>query len=185
VLFEVFKYDVSNIDGIGSMTATKKTFKDRLKDLAIRIKKLQGDPRYVATGMAIGVFVGVTPTIPFHTLIAIALAFIFRGSKPAAAIGVWFANPITIPIFYIGSFKLGTLILNRPIPFDVKFESISALMTLGLDVTIAMIVGGAVLGILPAIVAYILTYRIVAAVREKARLRKQASETEDNNEEGS
>jgi uncharacterized protein len=174
VIFEVFRHGVSIINGIDFMNSPKRTLKDRLKDLAVRIKKLQGDPRYVATGMAIGVFVGVTPTIPFHTLIAIAMAFIFKGSKPAAAIGVWFANPITIPIFYIGSFKVGTLILNRPIPFDVKFESISALMTLGLDATIAMIVGGAVLGILPAIVAYILTYRIVAVVREKARKKKDS-----------
>ncbi len=29
-------------------------------------KKLQGDPHYVAMGMAIGVFVAITPTIPFH-----------------------------------------------------------------------------------------------------------------------
>jgi len=161
------------------MTAAKKTVKERLKALYIRIKELQGDPRYIATGMAIGVFVGVTPTIPFHTLIAIALAFVFRGSKPAAAIGVWFANPITIPILYIGSFKVGTFILNRPIPFDVKFESISALMTLGLDVTIAMIVGGAILGIPPAVIAYIFTYRIMTTVREKALKRKQGQEVEE------
>ena len=161
------------------MTAAKKTVKERLKELFVRIKELQGDPRYIATGMAIGVFVGVTPTIPFHTLIAIALAFVFRGSKPAAAIGVWFANPITIPLFYIGSFKLGTLILNRPIPFDVKFESITELMTLGLDVTIAMIVGGAILGILPAVIAYILTYRIMTTVRQKALKRKQEQEIDE------
>ena len=159
------------------------SLKNRLKSFFVRIKKLQGDPRYIATGMAIGVFVGVTPTIPFHTVIAIALAFILRGSKPAAAIGSWFANPVTIPFFYIGSFKLGTLILNKPIPFDVKFESVTELMTLGLDVTIAMIVGGAILGILPAIVTYILTYRIMTRVREKARNRKQASKAEDSNEE--
>ena len=165
------------------MTATKKTVKERLKELFVRIKKLQGDPRYIATGMAIGVFVGVTPTIPFHTLIAIALAFVFRGSKPAAAIGVWFANPITIPLFYIGSFKLGTLILNKPIPFDEKFESITALMTLGLDVTIAMIVGGAILGILPAVIAYILTYRIMTTVRQKALKRKQDQEAEKGSKE--
>ena len=163
--------------------ATKTTsIKDRLKALFLRLKELQGDPRYLAMGMAIGVFVGVTPTIPFHTVIALALAFIFRGSKPAAAIGVWFANPVTIPIFYIGSFKVGTFILNKPIPFDVKFESISELMTLGLDVTIAMVLGGAILGILPAIIAYILTYRIMTRVREKARSRKQASKTEESNE---
>jgi len=155
------------------MATTTPSIKDRLKALFVRLKELQGDPRYIAIGMAIGVFVGVTPTIPFHTVIALALAFIFRGSTPAAAIGVWFANPVTIPIFYIGSFKLGMLILNKPIPFDVKFESITELMSLGLDVTIAMIVGGAILGILPAIIAYILTYRIMTRVREKAKKRNK------------
>ncbi len=165
------------------MTTAKISYKDRLRSLVDRIKKLQGDPRYIAMGMAIGVFVSVTPTIPFHTIIAIALAFALKGSKPAAAIGVWFANPITIPIFYIGSFKLGTLILNKPIPFDTKFESIKELMTLGLDITIAMVVGGALLGILPAILAYILTFRLIAAVREKARKKREASmgqRAEDN-----
>ena len=117
--------------------------KRRWHQMVTRIRTLEGDPHYVALGMAIGVFVGVTPTIPFHTVIAVSLAFVFKGSKPAAAIGVWFANPVTIPIFYIGSFKLGTLILNKPIPFDVKFESIKELMALGLDVTLAMVVGGA------------------------------------------
>ena len=155
------------------MATTTTSIKDRLKALFVRLKELQGGPRYIAIGMAIGVFVGVTPTIPFHTVIALALAFIFRGSKPAAAIGVWFANPVTIPIFYIGSIKLGTLILNKPIPFDVKFESITELMSLGLDVTIAMIVGGAILGILPAIIAYILTYRIMARVQKKAKKRNK------------
>ena len=155
------------------MATTTPSIKNRLKALFVRLKELQGDPRYIAIGMAIGVFVGVTPTIPFHTVIALALAFIFRGSTPAAAIGVWFANPVTIPIFYISSFKLGMLILNKPIPFDVKFESITELMSLGLDVTIAMIVGGAILGILPAIIAYILTYRIMTRVREKAKKRNK------------
>lgn len=165
------------------MPTTTTSLKSRLQGLFVRVKELQGDPRYIATGMAIGVFVGVTPTIPFHTIIAIALAFILKGSKPAAVIGAWFANPVTIPFFYMGSFKLGTLILNKPIPFDVKFESITALMPLGLDATIAMIVGGAILGIPPAFIAYILTYRIMNKVREKAKSRKQASKAEDSNEE--
>ncbi len=157
------------------MTTAKTSFKERLGSLVDRVKKLQGDPRYIAMGMAVGVFVGVTPTIPFHTIIAIALAFVLKGSKPAAAIGVWFANPLTIPIFYIGSFKVGTLIINKPIPFDIKFESINELMTLGLDVTIAMVVGGALLGILPAILAYMLTYRFMVVVRDKARKKKKGS----------
>ena len=155
------------------MVAATTSIKDRLKALYVRIKEIQGDPRHIAKGMAIGVFTGVTPTIPFHTVLAIALAFILRGSKPAAIIGSFVANPITIPFIYVACFKVGTFILNKPIPFDTKFESITALMTLGLDVTIAMIIGSAILGILPTIIAYILTYRIMTTVREKARKRNK------------
>ena len=79
----------------------KKTLKEISRRSLARIKELNGDPHYVALGMAIGVFVGVTPTIPFHTALALGLSFIFRGSKAAAAIGVWFSNPITIPFFLL------------------------------------------------------------------------------------
>jgi uncharacterized protein (DUF2062 family) len=164
------------------MVATTTSIKDRLKAFYARIKELQGDPRHIAKGMAIGVFTSVTPTIPFHTVIAIALAFILRGSKPAAIIGSFVANPITIPFIYVACFKVGTFILNKPIPFDVKFESITALMTLGLDVTIAMIIGSAILGILPTIIAYILTYRIMTTVREKARKRSQGPRVQGSEE---
>jgi uncharacterized protein (DUF2062 family) len=146
--------------------------KERFKSFWHKIKKLQGEPRYIAMGMAIGVFIGITPTIPFHTILAIALAFILKGSKPAAAIGVWIANPITIPIFYIGSFKIGTLLLDKPIPFDVKFESIQELLSLGLDVTLAMVVGGAILGIVPGIVSYYVTYKFFTALRAKIRQKR-------------
>lgn len=152
------------------------TIKDRFKNSLDRVKKLQGEPRYIAMGMAIGVFIGITPTIPFHTVIALALAFILKGSKPAAAIGVWIANPLTIPIFYVGSFKAGTLLLNKPIPFDVKFESIKELMSLGLDVTVAMVAGGALLGIVPAIIAYIVTYKFFSAIRSKVIQKRQQAE---------
>lgn len=152
------------------------TIKDRLKSFLDHVKRLQGEPRYIAMGMAIGVFIGITPTIPFHTLIALALAFVLKGSKPAAAIGVWVANPLTIPIFYVGSFKVGTFLLNKPIPFDVRFESIKELMSLGLDVTLAMVAGGALLGIIPAIVAYIVTYKFFSALHLKVRQKRQQTD---------
>lgn len=77
--------------------------KYNLREFVERVKTLQGDPHYIAVGIAIGVFIGITPTMPFHTVIAIALAFIFRGSKAAAALGVWFCNPVTAPFFYLGT----------------------------------------------------------------------------------
>jgi uncharacterized protein (DUF2062 family) len=130
------------------------------------IRRLQGDPHYVAMGMGIGVFVAVTPTIPFHTIIAVALAFLLRGSKPAAIIGVWFSNPLTIPIFYYGSYKIGALVMGMDLPAEIPYESFTDMLDLGVEVTLAMLLGGCVLGIPPAIIAYWLTWRLVCRIRK-------------------
>jgi uncharacterized protein (DUF2062 family) len=144
--------------------------REKIQHFITRFKQLNGDPHYVALGMAIGVFISVTPTIPFHTVIALALAFILRGSKAAAAIGVWFSNPITIPLFYKGSYDVGVSILGNSAPFSTEYESILELLKLGAEVTIAMITGGIILGILPGIAAYFITRRIFI----KIRLRKKS-----------
>jgi uncharacterized protein len=141
------------------------TWRVKLRLAYENICHLQGNPHYVAMGMAIGVFVAVTPTIPFHTLIAIALAFILRGSKPAAIIGVWFSNPVTIPIFYYGSYKIGTLLMGIELTDAIPHQSFSSLLNLGAEVTLAMMLGGCVLGILPAVSAYFLTWRLVRRFR--------------------
>jgi len=141
--------------------------KYNIREFVERLKKLQGDPHYVAMGMAIGVFVGITPTMPFHTVIAVLLAFILRGSKASAALGVWFCNPITAPLFYLGSYKTGMFIFGNSAPFDIKYESVLELLKLGMDVTMAMIVGGIILGILPGIASYFITRKIITTVRSR------------------
>ena len=140
-------------------------FKQNLRRLITRFKQLRGDPHYVAMGMAVGVFISVTPTFPFHTLLAVALAFILRGSKRAAAIGVWFANPVTLPLFYLGSYKAGIIVLGISSPLDTKYHSILELLKLGLDVTCAMIIGGVLLGFFPGIAAYFITRKFFATIR--------------------
>jgi len=146
--------------------------KYNIRELVERVKKLEGDPHYIAMGMAIGVFVGITPTMPFHTVIAVALAFIFRGSKAAAAIGVWFCNPISAPFFYLGSYKAGMFILGRSAPFDEKYESVLELLKLGADVTMAMVVGGIILGILPGFTSYFITRKIISTMRSRKAARR-------------
>lgn len=145
--------------------------KNNYRKFIDRVKKLQGDPHYVAMGMAIGIFISITPTIPFHTVIAITLAFVLRGSKPAAAIGVWFCNPVTAPFFYLGSYKVGMFILGKSAPFDVKYESVLELMKLGVDVTVAMITGGVILGILPGIAAFFITRKIFTKIHSRRKSR--------------
>jgi len=143
--------------------------KKKIKEFIKNAKTLQGDPHYIAMGMAIGVFIGITPTFPFHTVLAVALALVFRASKPAAALGVWAGNPITMPFFYLGSYKIGMLILGNSVPYDEKYISIPELLKLGLDVTAALITGGAVLGILPAIFSYFVARKIFTNIRNRKK----------------
>jgi uncharacterized protein (DUF2062 family) len=139
----------------------------QIKRGAARLKELPGDPHYVAKGMAIGVFVSITPTIPFHTVIALALAFIFRASKIAAAIGVWFSNPLTIPIFYFASYRAGSLLFGDLEACNGVCESVTDLLKLGIEVALATIIGGIVIGLGPAAAAYFITRTIVARMKSR------------------
>lgn len=144
--------------------------KQKIYEFAERVKKLQGDPNFIAAGMAIGIFVGITPTFPFHTVLAIALAYILRASKAAAAIGVWIGNPLTIPFIYLGSYKTGALILGASLPFDAKFTTFTELTKLGFEATIALLTGGVIIGIPFAAASYFITRRLVKKFRSRRRL---------------
>ena len=134
-----------------------------------RTKALNGEPRYVAMGMAIGIFVSATPTIPFQTVIAVALSFIMRGSKAASAIGVWLSNPITFPVFYLASYKTGTFLFGISTVHDISGHSTSDLLELGFDITLAALAGGIFIGIFLAIGAYFITRKIVTKIRSREK----------------
>ncbi|MGD8370455.1 MAG: DUF2062 domain-containing protein [Syntrophobacterales bacterium] len=130
-----------------------------------QLKELRGKPHELSLGMAIGVFIAITPTIPFHTVLAVSLAVLLRASKLAAALGVWVSNPLTIPIFYYASYRLGRFVLGMDelaLPSDYSFL---AIIKLGGDVTAAMLHGGVLLGILPGVLAYFLTYKFTSSPR--------------------
>lgn len=135
------------------------------KEFWRQLRELRGKPHEISLGMAIGVFIAITPTIPFHTVLAVALAALLRGSKLAAALGVWVSNPLTIPFFYYGSYRLGRFVLGYPqlvLPADY---SIISLVKMGKHVTVAMLHGGVLLGILPGLLAYFLTYKFTSSPR--------------------
>lgn len=155
-----------------------RTIKQRLNKFFLRFRSLQGDPHYVALGMAIGVFVALTPTIPLHMVIAIGLALVLRASKPAALIGVWFSNPLTIAPFYYGSYKLGMLMLGRELAWSEGEFTIHELLRQGLDVTVAMIAAGAVLGVVPAVVSYFITLFVFRSFRARQGRKAAATEKE-------
>lgn len=144
--------------------------RERFSQMLVRMRQLEGNPHYIALGMAVGIFVSITPIIPLQTVVAVALGFLVRGSKSAAVLGTWLSNPLTIPVVYYANYKLGCTLLGYPKTLDsIAFDSFSQLMELGLEVTWAMIVGGVVIGAILGVVAYFATFRIFITIRRRAR----------------
>ncbi len=141
----------------------------RIQQCKNRVKNFHGDPHFVAKGMAIGVFVAATPSMPFQTAIAIVLALILRSSKAAAVIGVWLSNPITFPVFYLASYKVGALLFGISAAYNAGDEPVG-ILKLGADITIAAITGGIIIGLCLAIVTYFITRKIYTKIRSCGKM---------------
>jgi len=143
----------------------------RLKKFYIRFISLRGEPETIAMGMALGVFIGVTPTIPFHTALIILFGLIWRHNLAAAYLGSWLiSNPVTIPIFYFGQYELGRYLLGMPeMHLAMTDFSLAAIASLGWHVFVPLLTGGIVTAPLFAIPAYFITYRVVVALRDRAK----------------
>lgn len=141
----------------------------KLKEIVSKLKQLDGDPHYISTGVAIGVFIAMTPTIPFHSILAIILAFLFHASKAAAFIGAWASNPVTIPFIYLANYKIGMFLIGNSTHCDDKYQSIIQLCKLGFEVPLAMMAGGMILGIPVAFTAYFITRNILSTLRDHKR----------------
>ena len=81
-------------------------------------------PHSIAFGSAIGIFFGFTPLYPLKTLLSIAVAWIFRCNKIAAAIAVTLHDVViwAMPAIYVAEYHMGSWILNRPAARRVHFR---------------------------------------------------------------
>lgn len=81
-------------------------------------------PHSIALGSAIGIFFGFSPLYPLKTLLSIAVAWIFRCNKIAAAIAVTLHDVLiwVMPAIYIAEYQFGCWILNRPAAQRVHFR---------------------------------------------------------------
>ena len=138
----------------------------------LRILRLRGQPEEVAGGMAIGLCIGLTPTVPLHMVLAVLIAFLLKKSKLAAALGCWVANPFMLPFIYILDYKVGQMITGVEGPsLELKDFSVSSLRDLGWDITYPLFAGGIAVGLSTIFPSYFITKRLVILFRERRRKR--------------
>ena len=141
---------------------------------AKRVLRLSGSPHAVAAGVAAGVFASFTPFLGFHFIIGIAIAFLIGGNFLAAALGTAFGNPITFPIIWATTYKVGGLILGLG-------SASAALPHLGrrswdafLPVIGPMMVGAIPLGVPTAVAFYFISLYAVRAF-QRVRVERLAA----------
>jgi uncharacterized protein len=134
----------------------------------LKFLRLQDDPKKIAGGMALGVFIAFTPTIPFHMIGALTLAALFRVSPVTAFLGIQICNPLTVPPIYLAAYKVGQFLLYRgkPLVFP-ETSSMQAWMQVLWQGGLALQVGGIIIAIPPAIASYFLTLWIMQRYRRR------------------
>jgi uncharacterized protein (DUF2062 family) len=133
----------------------------------LKFRRLNDSPQKLAWGMALGVFIGVTPTIPLHTIMGLALAPLLRVSPVTTFLGmVWVSNPLTIAPLYYLAYEVGSRLLFRGdhlvLPQTLDLHAILDLVWRG---GLALQLGGLILALPSALLAYILTLWAVRRFR--------------------
>ncbi len=151
----------------------------------LKIIRLQGDPHAIARGMAIGVFIGITPTIPLHTVTIILFSYLLRGNTIAAFLAnLLFCNPLTyFPQYYL-SWLIGNWLTGGALSWDrihaamaVLFsgagmeEILHTIAQLGQEAVIVMLLGGFILATPFTVASYFLSLRFFTTLRDKRRAR--------------
>lgn len=137
----------------------------------LRFVRLRGTAEEVARGMALGVFIGMTPTMGVQMPIALFVAMLLRENKLAAVLGVWISNPATAIPIYTFNFKLGKYLLSTPDLKMPRLTSLSEVLELGHDFLLPLLLGCLISGIVSAAVTYVVTLKTYQFVRmEKDKL---------------
>jgi len=120
-------------------------------------------------GFAIGVFIGFTPTIPFHTILVSIVTVLFRQNLAAAYMGAWvLPNPFIVPFFYLAEFRIGKYLLGMDdSSFVLPDLSAQNILNLGWNIALPLLVGGIILATFCAIPSYFIALKLIILSRKK------------------
>jgi len=76
--------------------------------------KVPDTPERTAFGFAIGVLIGFSPFLGLHTVMGVAVAFLFRLNKIAVMLGVWSNVPWLVIPFYSFATWVGVKVIGLP-----------------------------------------------------------------------
>ncbi len=171
--------------------------------IILRVLHANDPPHALALGLAIGVFVAMTPTIGAQMVIAAAIAASFRANKILAMAAVWISNPVTmLPIYTvnwrIGQYFVETGMVDGEPAVEAQITKIiesiggmsnlffhlldkafwSEVLKLVWELGIELWIGSFIVGLVCALPSYVLSRWIITAYRRRVprpRFRRRAA----------
>jgi len=157
---------------------SKPSWRRRLKYFYWLLVRLRGQPEALARGIACGVFAGLFPFFGSQTLLAVLLAFLFRGNKILALVGPWISNPFTSVPIYAFNFYVGKWLINDHTPTDINWHSWEDIKELGIEIIWPLFIGCVVVGLVCAIISYFLGLWLIRRVRASHHARPRSRRLE-------
>jgi len=153
-----------------------------IRYFTLRFMRLRGSPHSLAMGTALGIFIGISPTIPLHTVGIIGVTLAMRASTLAGLIaGTVVCNPLTLAPQYYLCWKVGDMIFPDRLSWErIKtvlevlkesgfLDSLKSLSHLSTDAILVMLTGGFVIGLPLAVAGYFISFRFFVTLREQKR----------------
>lgn len=144
-----------------------------------RMGRLPGTPYYIAAGLATGAAVSFTPFVGGHIALGMLLCWMLRASFMAMVLGTVAAgNPWTFPFIWIGTYKLGNMMLGR-VPAETGGTlpppgfTLSHLLEKPLELLLPMTVGSLPLAALTWVVCFLAVCQVIREYKEARRARIQ------------
>jgi uncharacterized protein (DUF2062 family) len=135
-----------------------------------RFLKIRGNPREIALGLALGLFVGMTPFMGLHTAIAVPLAALCKWNKFSAALAVWVSNPLTAPFVYGLTYIVGAKVLfiqdGYKLPLEFNLDALFYTLRSAPEIIGILLVGGIVVGLPLAAGGYYFAFKAITEYRE-------------------
>jgi uncharacterized protein (DUF2062 family) len=150
--------------------------------------------RSVPRGVALGMLVGII--VPFaQILIASLLCLSVRANVPVAALTTFITNPITTPLIWVLSYKVGAWLLRvdamtvvAPVNTAMEHSEFADMLQWLTGATLVTAFGLVVVAVFAAAVSYLATsfvWRNAVATRRARRLKRMRARMEQRLEAGS
>lgn len=175
------------------MTRTLATFFQNPRTLIRSVLQLDDSAHAVALGAAIGIFVGLTPTVGAQMVIVLILSAVcgrfLNFNKLAAVMAVYVTNPLTlVPIYYF-EYNLGSRFVDGQVTRTqfaeiLKYEgwdgwwiTVSSLLV---EVGLPLLIGSLIVATIAGLATYPLMRMLVHWYRSPKRLPVPVSDSQTN-----